>query len=540
MRVKVTASADRQDAIRTATAQPAPVLIVRTSIAGEVATPKAAVPDRDRVLAADVKKAAVEASSKDAQATGNAFNGIEVGTVAQRMRKDVHKPKSKYPTFISKPSEGLQYTSDTVKSFGSGEMSNTQYKVMQVASNPSNALDSAERNAIVIKKWPADGGRKSIEKPRNTTSQASKRKSTHDRTFDLAKVDQLTDESMAAGENMRNVVKYFRSQSTNNSETYVQPSVTEVRSIEPSTDASAKTGTAGNQPQQESSIPQPEPMETAALTSSIGAQQGLEVQSKRFPSPDGAAKVSREIKSLKETQSQSKVLAEFLDGASRQGKLRKRRSSSVSPAGTNASKQLPPAAAGSGIAHRKRLQSRCFVEDPEDPSPVGLTNRRTGMRSENEDFKMKQQRFLHNLHDKATEAMDDSVEEDTSHDLPMTANDSLSSFGSDGVMKSLDETFGSVAEPPKPGYDRYCFRCKQSRGEQLVGCNSCVRSFHQGCTRPTYSDDNWTCQECRSSSLAHETNPFPTEGYVNLHDCLQSLVESLLGTPDAFWGCSMS
>ncbi|XP_058169256.1 MYND-type zinc finger-containing chromatin reader Zmynd8 [Anopheles ziemanni] len=331
---------------------------------------------------------------------------------------------------------------------------------------------------------------------------------------------------------MRNVAKHFRRQSTHNFETYVQPTVKEVRNIVPSTDASEKHGTAGNQPQQESSIAQPEPIEPAALTSSIG-KDDFEVQNKSFPSADGTTKVSREIKILKDTQSQSKVLAGYLDDASQQGKLRKRRSDSASPACTSAPKQVSPAAAPA-VAHRKRLQSRCSVAE-DDPSTVGVTNRRTGMRSDNEEFKLKHQRFLHNLHDKGAEAMDDSVGEDTSHDQPTTANDSLSSFGSDGIMsiKPLDESFGPIAEPPKPGYDRFCFRCKQSKGESLVGCNSCIRSFHQGCTRPMYNDDNWTCQECKSSSLAHETNPFPTEGYVNLHDCLQYVLEMLLCNHEA-------
>lgn len=441
MRVKVTASADRHDAIRTATAQPAPVLTIRTITAAGL-TPKT-VPDRDhRVLAADVKKTAVEASSKDAQATDNPFNGIEAGSIVQKIRKDLHKPKSKYPTFISKPSEEHSDSSDNRKSVGTGEMNSIQYTVMQVASNLSTAPDSLERNSIVIRKWSADGGLKCIDKPINTASESSKRKSTHDRSIDLSKAD------ASVGEKLRNVTKYFQRQSTNDFETYAQPSVKEVRSIKPSTDASEKNGTVGNQPQQESSTPQPEPMEPAALSSTIGNDE-FEVQNKSFTSPDGVTKVSREIKSLKDTQTNSKVLTGFIDDASRQGKLRKRRSSSVSPAGTSAPKQVSSAAIPA-VAHRKRLQSRCFVTE-EDPSTVGATNRRTGMRSDNEDFKLKQQRFLHNLHEQGTEGMDDSVGEDTSHDQPMTANDSVSSFGSDGVLftRSLDDSFGAIAEPPK-------------------------------------------------------------------------------------------
>uniref|UniRef100_A0AAG5CTI2 Protein kinase C-binding protein 1 n=1 Tax=Anopheles atroparvus TaxID=41427 RepID=A0AAG5CTI2_ANOAO len=382
---------------------------------------------------------------------------------------------------------------------------NTVYKVLHVASKSSNqsSSDSTERTAIVLKKM-SNGADKNLSSS-SSSSSSSLKKSTHDRGMEnhnRALPSSAVEGNTQTGDETRGTREH-RSQVSASVQTEQQPLSKEKKS--------AKGG------------------DTVAERSNEASDKSS------TQSVDAAGKVSREVKLLKETQSQSKILAEYIDDASRQGKLRVRRSASGTPTSTTVA--TPPVSTATGpVAHRKRLQSRCFAAEDDPTLALDTGSKRPGMRSESIEFRMKNRKFLNDIQDKGDMALADDYEEayeepEEMHRYhPVGISDSDLNVSIDS--KQLDDTLSSLPEPPKPGYDRFCFRCKIAKNDCLVGCSTCIRSFHKGCARPTYSEATWSCHDCRASTLAHETKPFPTEGDVNLPECLKYALESILYSAD--------
>uniref|UniRef100_A0A182IRD0 Uncharacterized protein n=1 Tax=Anopheles atroparvus TaxID=41427 RepID=A0A182IRD0_ANOAO len=382
---------------------------------------------------------------------------------------------------------------------------NTVYKVLHVASKSSNqsSSDSTERTAIVLKKM-SNGADKNLSSS-SSSSSSSLKKSTHDRGMEnhnRTLPSSAVEGNKQTGDDTRGTREH-RSQVSASVQTEQQPLSKEKKS--------AKGG------------------DTVAERSNEASDKSS------TQSVDAAGKVSREVKLLKETQSQSKILAEYIDDASRQGKLRVRRSASGTPTSTTVA--TPPVSTATGpVAHRKRLQSRCFAAEDDPTLALDTGSKRPGMRSESIEFRMKNRKFLNDIQDKGDMALADDYEEayEEPEEMlryhPVGISDSDLNVSIDS--KQLDDTLSSLPEPPKPGYDRFCFRCKIAKNDCLVGCSTCIRSFHKGCARPTYSEATWSCHDCRASTLAHETKPFPTEGDVNLRECLKYALESILYSAD--------
>ncbi|XP_055543640.1 MYND-type zinc finger-containing chromatin reader Zmynd8-like isoform X2 [Wyeomyia smithii] len=182
-------------------------------------------------------------------------------------------------------------------------------------------------------------------------------------------------------------------------------------------------------------------------------------------------KMSREMKCLKASQDSSKILTEFMQD-SKSEKLRKRRRSRYDGDDSQSCGSLTPTS--------MKRYSVCGRddEDLDDGSPSsGL--KRTGMRSANAEFSLKQRKFLSSIHH-TSDGSDNS-----DHELDPAST---------GKSVNLH-----IPVAPKPGWDKFCWRCKTCE-PGLETCAGCIRCFHPVCLKlnPAFFivEKKWNCPEC--------------------------------------------
>ncbi|XP_050079310.1 protein kinase C-binding protein 1 [Anopheles maculipalpis] len=201
-----------------------------------------------------------------------------------------------------------------------------------------------------------------------------------------------------------------------------------------------------------------------------------------------ASKPSREMKSLQVMQAKSKVLSEYITDTSSKGKLRKRCSDSIVDAavvGTVRAGVTPPRA--KLLTPPRKRKRRGSADDTPDNSKELATD------------------DSHKLEDVVNKQPATRVRKirSTKSEYKLLKRDrNVDSFrgGAKFFLSSLnlqhetnDQSF--PGEPPKPGWDRFCWRCKMCDPD--LGCSSCIRSYHKYCVRYITEDPNWSCTECK-------------------------------------------
>uniref|UniRef100_A0A182JQ06 Protein kinase C-binding protein 1 n=1 Tax=Anopheles christyi TaxID=43041 RepID=A0A182JQ06_9DIPT len=208
-------------------------------------------------------------------------------------------------------------------------------------------------------------------------------------------------------------------------------------------------------------------------------------------------KQSREMKLLKQTHTKSKMLTEFMTETSRKGKLRKRRSESNCV-------PTVPADTGAHLGPRKRQRSRSAANSNTNEDIVtGLENDSSMSFADYDESDLV-------VRSSSNRKMR-SLKSDYSLQKPSNTNRSDRSVSKDydpAAFLSLvdlnpnsneeDETV-CPGDPPKPGWDRFCWRCKRTNPE--LGCSKCTRSYHKRCVRYTVDNPNWSCAECKTTAI---------------------------------------
>ncbi|XP_058823136.1 MYND-type zinc finger-containing chromatin reader Zmynd8-like isoform X3 [Topomyia yanbarensis] len=194
-----------------------------------------------------------------------------------------------------------------------------------------------------------------------------------------------------------------------------------------------------------------------------------------------SAKFSREMNSLKASQSSSKILTEFMQDSMSSEKLRKRRRSRYDGDDSRS--------CGSSTPTSQKRNSVCGRddEDMEDGSP-STSSKRSGMRSANAEFSMKQRKFLSSIHQNSDGSDNSDHEQDSTN------------------HKKNYQSHVPVA--PKPGWDKFCWRCKTCE-PGLETCAGCIRCFHPVCLKlnPAFFivEKKWNCPECIKLQSTEET-----------------------------------
>lgn len=186
-------------------------------------------------------------------------------------------------------------------------------------------------------------------------------------------------------------------------------------------------------------------------------------------------KMSREMRCLKASQSSSKILTEFMLNTSSSEKLRKRCRSRGDGEDSRSCGSLTPTS-------QKRYSVSGREEDDADDSKGSPSSmKRSGMRSANAEFSMKQKKFLNSIHHQSDGGSDNS---DNEGERPK-------------VKKGLEIPTPPLA--PKLGWDKFCWRCKTCE-PGLETCSGCIRCFHPVCLKlsPAFFivEKNWNCPEC--------------------------------------------
>ncbi|XP_053694903.1 protein kinase C-binding protein 1-like isoform X2 [Sabethes cyaneus] len=191
-------------------------------------------------------------------------------------------------------------------------------------------------------------------------------------------------------------------------------------------------------------------------------------------------RMSREMKCLKASQDSSKILTEFMQD-SRAEKLRKRRRSRFDGDDSQSCGSLTPTS--------QKRYSVCGRddEDLDDGSPSAAL-KRTGMRSANAEFSMKQRKFLSSIHQNS-DGSDNSDHE----------TDSAGAGKSENLL---------IPVAPKSGWDKFCWRCKTCE-PGLETCAGCIRCFHPVCLKlnPAFFivEKKWNCPECIKLQTSDES-----------------------------------
>ncbi|XP_058445946.1 MYND-type zinc finger-containing chromatin reader Zmynd8 isoform X2 [Malaya genurostris] len=196
----------------------------------------------------------------------------------------------------------------------------------------------------------------------------------------------------------------------------------------------------------------------------------------------GSVKMSREMRCLKASQSSSKILTEFMQDSMSSDKLRKRRRSRYDGDDSRSCGSSTP------TSQKRNSVSGRDDEDLDDGSPS--TSKRTGMRSANAEFSMKQRKFLSSIH-QHSDGSDNSDHEQ----------------GSTNHRKSIQS---QIPMAPKPGWDKFCWRCKTCE-PGLETCSGCVRCYHPVCLKlnPAFFivEKKWNCPECIKLQSTDEAGP---------------------------------
>lgn len=194
-------------------------------------------------------------------------------------------------------------------------------------------------------------------------------------------------------------------------------------------------------------------------------------------------KMSREMKCLKASQDSSKVLTGYMQDSGSE-KLRKRRRSRYEGDDSQSCGSLTP--------NSLKQYSVCGREDDldlDDGSP-SASLKRTGMRSANAEFSLKQRKFLSSIH-QTSDGSDNS-----DHETDSTA----------GAEKSAGL---QIPVAPKPGWDKFCWRCKTCE-PGLETCAGCIRCFHPVCLKlnPAFFiiEKKWNCPECIKLQTTDESS----------------------------------
>ncbi|XP_065093180.1 MYND-type zinc finger-containing chromatin reader ZMYND8 isoform X2 [Ochlerotatus camptorhynchus] len=199
----------------------------------------------------------------------------------------------------------------------------------------------------------------------------------------------------------------------------------------------------------------------------------------------GNARMSREMRCLKASQSSSKILTEFMLDSCSSEKLRKRRRSRVEGEDSRSCGSLTPTS-----QKRYSMSGRDDDELDDDKGSPSSSLKRSGMRSANAEFSMKQKKFLNSIL-QHSDGSDNSDNEGDRHSVSKDARRG---------------TELQIPVAPKLGWDKFCWRCKTCE-PGLETCAGCIRCFHPVCLKlnPAFFivEKKWNCPECIK---AHSTN----------------------------------
>lgn len=219
-----------------------------------------------------------------------------------------------------------------------------------------------------------------------------------------------------------------------------------------------------------------------------------------------SAKLSRDLKQLQDSINNSKVLTEYFIEGNRSRSRRK------SIAGASEKSLSPPPDSRSPSRSTRsvsRTPSRTLSRGgnfqagaERSPSPSSARSvrsrrgsrsksreprgqKRSNMRSSNRDFIQKQQKFLQKVNSQAESDNSSGGEDDI--DQHSSRNQTI-------------EVQELLQAPPKPGWDRFCWRCYGTN--PTIACAKCVRSYHDKCLKANQAPpapgnaNKWKCPEC--------------------------------------------
>lgn len=202
-----------------------------------------------------------------------------------------------------------------------------------------------------------------------------------------------------------------------------------------------------------------------------------------------SVKMSREMRCLKASQSNSKILSEFMQDSSSADKLRKRHRSRCEGEDSRSCGSVTPTS-----LKRYSLSGRDEEDLDDSKGSPSLGTKRTGMRSANVEFSLKQRKFLSSIH-QHSDGSDGS-------DNEAAAPDGDETTGGDAPKEEKVAAAGPaslVPAAPRAGYDKFCWRCKTSE-PGLETCAGCIRCFHPVCLKlnPAFFivEKKWNCPEC--------------------------------------------
>ncbi|XP_053661187.1 protein kinase C-binding protein 1 [Anopheles marshallii] len=220
----------------------------------------------------------------------------------------------------------------------------------------------------------------------------------------------------------------------------------------------------------------------------------------KVPGEEVASKPSREVKSLQLMQSSSKILTGFIADTSSKGKLRKRHSDgSADIESSNMDSSLPGTITQSATRKRPRRKSTIYSTTMDDNSKELATD--SCYRLEDVDLTSTVVEPARGRKGRSLTKSEYSLQKPTNdrNDCFGSVKDGCRDFfsslnlGSNEENKIGEQAFPS--NPPKPGWDRFCWRCKKSNPN--LGCSKCIRSYHKLCVRYSVDDPNWSCTECK-------------------------------------------
>ncbi|XP_049286409.1 protein kinase C-binding protein 1 [Anopheles funestus] len=205
------------------------------------------------------------------------------------------------------------------------------------------------------------------------------------------------------------------------------------------------------------------------------------------------SKPSREIKSLQLMQSRSKILTEFIADTSSKGKLRKRHSDgSADVESVNVDSSV--AGTTTQLQSRKRLRRQSTIHSNAMDGKGLATDSSYRLDNIVVDSPVAKGRK-----GRSSAKLDCSLQKNTNEYSSNTKDDSTDFFTSLNLsyeQNNINEP-SFPANPPKPGWDRFCWRCKKSDPD--LGCCKCIRSYHSDCVRYSVDDPNWSCPECKTT-----------------------------------------
>ncbi|XP_062559260.1 MYND-type zinc finger-containing chromatin reader Zmynd8-like isoform X2 [Armigeres subalbatus] len=259
-----------------------------------------------------------------------------------------------------------------------------------------------------------------------------------------------------------------------------------------STDSMTSTSTESDSGKQQMNISKPTDEIDTDKSTGQNSQSTEDTEHNDDHDSSANIKMSREMRCLKASQSSSKILTEFMLNSSSSEKLRKRCRSRGEGDDSRSCGSLTP------TSQKRYSVSGREEDDPDDSKGSPSSMKRSGMRSANAEFSMKQKKFLNSIHHQSDGGSDNS---DNEGDRPK-------------VKKGVVQIF-SPPLAPKLGWDKFCWRCKTCE-PGLEACSGCIRCFHPVCLKlsPAFFivEKNWNCPECiKGDSLVDGANDKPTK-----------------------------